>query len=241
MNDIPITLTPGNLAPNPCYSSEQARLNAYIAATQASLPPGYTTIITSQTAPGPDQRTYIWCQVDANNRIIGFFTFANGQWQTINPTTPYLIPGEFRTFDPGQYTPVAPWYLCDGSVTGVPDLRGCFLVGQGQRVLPSGSTDTATNFVAGTTGGRQNVILDATEIPAHSHLLQGVNFAASSVASSSYLTVTRINASTAQPGWISGGNSTGLDSTGNPNPPDPVSFVPPYYVVAIMQWRPDLA
>lgn len=240
MNDIPITLTPGNLAPNPCYSSEQARLNAYIAATQASLPPGYTTIITSQTAPGPDQRTYIWCQVDANNRILGFFTFANGQWQTINPTTPYLIPGEFRTFDPGLYTPIAPWFLCDGSVTGVPDLRGCFLVGQGQRVLPSGSTDTATNFVAGTNGGRQNFILTNDQIPAHSHLLLGVaNFGSTTPDANSNLP-TQHNA-TSKPGWISGGNTTGNDANGNPNPPNPVNTVPPYYVVAIMQWRPDLA
>lgn len=115
MISIAISHTMGNLPPNPCFTSEQDRANAYDAAQQFSLPINFTTVIVSMTAPGPDDRDKVWVSVDGSGRILGTFLFSNGAWQTINPVAPYIVPGEFREYDPAWYTPVAPWFAC---VTG---------------------------------------------------------------------------------------------------------------------------
>src|ERR1700761_5475403 len=168
---VPVTLTAGNLPPNPCYTSEQARYNAFTAATQASLPPGYTTVIVSMTAPGPDDRDKSWLQVDGSHRIVVFCTFANGQWRRASPAPPYLVPGEYRWYDPSLYTPVAPWFPCDGTVTGVAKWNGRMMVASGTRDTPAAQTftnadgsvvtrvDTTTNFVAGATGGEEQHVI----------------------------------------------------------------------------------
>lgn len=239
---IQIDLTPDSLGVNPCYTSEQQRLNDYVAHIQATLPINFTTVIVSATAPGPDDRDKLWIQVDGNGRIVSVNTFSNGQWQTINPVAPYLIPGEFRQYDPSLYTPVAPWFACDGSVTGVPDLRGRFLVATGQRTtppnqtftLPDGTTvtraDTNTNFASGAQGGEELHILIPTEIPTHAHTpLTASNFEG--------------QGSGGQENFGgSGGPTRFLDPTtgffgGNYNGHN---NLPPYYAVAMMQWRPDL-
>lgn len=57
-------------------------------------------------------------------------------------------------------TPPAGWVLCDGS-NGTPDLRGRFVVG-------FQSTDVDYNTI-GKTGGASAVILNANQLPSHSH------------------------------------------------------------------------
>lgn len=237
-----VILTPPVLPPNPCYANEQARANDYFNRAQASLPEGYTTVIVSQIAPGPDQRDVLWARVDGSGRFLGLYTFSNGQWQTINPTTPYLIPGEFRHYDTNLYTPVAPWFPCDGSIANatppVPDLRGCFLVGTGLRVLPAGSTDTATNFTNGMTGGREGVIQTAGMVPTHPHGIIGVagegnNSGGGILPNSLFGTAPGFS------GLITG--PQGVDGNGVALPPSPTPVLPPYTAYPIMQWRPDLA
>lgn len=244
-SQLPVTLTAGNLPPNPCYSganAEQQRLNAYVGATSASLPPGYTTVITSMTAPGPDQRTYIWCQVDSNNRILGFYTFSNGSWQTIAPATPYLNPGEIRMYDPALYTPVAPWYPMDGTVIGVANFQGTYIVGAGARTLNAAQIaagDTATVFTQGTPGGaEQNFLTNITQIPAHLHASpDGVPFllyGGSEVSVQGGSIGCTIDGATAKTGGVTNA-TTGVTST------NPFQVLPPYQPVHFMQWRPDLA
>lgn len=243
---LPVILTPSSLGPSPCYTGpnqEQLRFNDYVGHIQATLPANFTTVIVSSSAPGPDDRDKIWIQVDGSGRIISVNTFSNGQWQTINPTTPYLIPGEFREYDPALYTPIAPWFPCDGTVPNVRDRKGTFPVCIGMRTLPSGSTDTATNFVDGTTGGRETLILADSNIPAHLHTLTGIPGAGTANPNPTVLAVDNTAGSgfLPNPGFIRGGNTTGLAVDGiTPNPPISASTLPPYFPVNYMQWRPDL-
>lgn len=243
---VPVTLIAGSLGPNPCYTSEQARYNAFTAATQASLPDGYTTIIESQSAPGPDDRYKIWLQVDGNNRIVGFFTFTNGSWQMAAPASPYLNPGEIREYDPNFYTPIAPWFPMDGTVTGVANRQGYLVVGAGQRTLTAAqvaSGDTASIFVAGTAQGRENALLTAQNMPAHGQNLNGekISFSASPGGLVFGVYDPGALSSTPTAGYVSGGNTTGLDVNGNPNPPIATPIIPPVLPTYWMQWRPDLA
>lgn len=240
---VAIDLTAGELDPNVCFTDEQSRFNAYVAAIQSSLPINFTTAIVSASAPGPDDRDKIWIKVDGAGRILGTFLFSNGQWQTIFPTNPTQMPGEIREYDPAFYTPAQSaeecWFPMDGTVAGVADRRGCFVVGGGQRVLPTGSTDTNTNFVAGATGGRETAVLVANNIPAHSHNLKGSAGAFPPVVGPQFCVSDNFGTPTA--GYVTGGNTTGTSADGvTPNPPQALITLPPYAVTYWMQWRPDL-
>lgn len=246
---IPVSLVPQSLSSNTCYPSEQARLVDFVAHINATLPINFTSIIVSPTAPGPDDRDKLWAQVDGNNQILGINTYANGAWNVMFPPAPYVCLGEFRFYDPSLSTPpqtaLQPWFPCDGSVTGVPDMRGRFIVGTGQRTLPPGSTDTNTNFTTGLAGGSETLALAPANICAHSHTLLGVDaFGTTTPDTSAHLPRNGSGGvtATADLGWVADGNTTGKDSvTGLPNPPTPAPTLPPYYAAAIMQWRPDLA
>lgn len=233
---LTVTLIPQNLDPNVCYPNEQTRFNDFVQHTQGTLPDGFTPVIISSTAPGPDQRTFLWAKVDGNNAIQDVLTFSNGSW---NGLPKPWIPGEYKEYDPSHYTPVAPWFPCDGTVAGVLDRRGTFTVCAGQRVLPVGSTDQATNFIFGTVVGRENTFLIAANLPAHSHTLIG--FANQFIEGGGGGTGVKPNTGQPQvPGYIAGGNTTGNDGSGNPNLPIPVVTFSPAFPVNYMQWRPDL-
>lgn len=234
MASISIQHTMGNLPPNPCFTSEQQRANAYDAAQQFSLPINFTTAIVQQTAPGPDDRDKIWVMTDGAGRYVATLLFSNGSWQMNAPAAPYLEIGDFKSYDPGLQSPVAPWFACDGSVPGVPDFRGRVLMGTGQRVLPAGSTDTNTNFPYGVVGGSETVAITMPQIPSHTHppLAGETGFLEIGPGTIAY--------GAGSPGASTVGITTGptggqLDGTtqGHPN-------LPPYYPVAWKQWRPDL-
>lgn len=242
MSQIAISLVPGNLPPNPCYATEQARFNDYVKNIQSSLPINFTTVIVSASAPGPDDRDKIWLQVDGNGRILGLNTFANGQWETLLPSAPYLVTGEIRIYDPGLYTPVAPWFACNGTVPGVPNLQGTFIVGAGQRTLTTAQIaagDTATSFTSGVVGGaEQNFLTDIQQVPSHSHPPLG--------SAQSFICATPGGSIVAAAGGgvaqqVSTGSAGGV---GNPpagiSTTNPFKVLVPYYPANFMQWRPDL-
>lgn len=239
---LPVTLTPQSLNPGICYTSEQRRLNDFVQHIAAELGINFTPTLLQSTAPGPDDRDKIWVQVDGSNAIQDILTFSNGAWNGI--PKPW-IPGEFKYYDPALYVPAAPWFPCDGSVSlvnaqnvGVPDLRGRFLVASGMRIAPAAQTftnpdgttvsrtDSTTNFLAGNTGGEEQHVLIKGELPNYSlalNLLQGDagigrGDGAQAIAAQSILA------------------ELDLGGTFNPH-----NNIPPYYVLAIMQWRPDLA
>lgn len=236
-----VVLLPQNLSPGVCYANEQERFIDYARHLQGSLPINFTATIMSSSAPSPDDRDKAWLAVDGDNRILGLYTFSGGQWKQAAPTVPYLVIGEFRWYDPSLYTPSAPWYVCDGTTTGVPDLSGQFLVCTGQRAAPAAvtytnadgttvtRTDTNTNFGNKQTGGEETHVITAPELPGNS-LLPGykplVN-AANSYAAQEFVT----NAA-------NGGTLNLAVPLGNFNAHN---NLPPYYAAALMQWRPDLA
>lgn len=236
---IPVTLTPQSLDLNVCYKNEQERFSDYAAHLAASIPSGFTPVIVSSASPSPDNRTAVWVQVDGNNAILDVLTFSNGAW---NGLPKPWIPGEFKYYDPSFYTPLAPWYPCDGSVTGVPDLRGRFIVATGQRTTPPVQTftladgtivtrqDNNTNFAQGAIGGEETHVLIEGELPnlnlqSHLHTSAGAGSGGGAYADAQGSTP----------------NTTGEAYAALDGDFDAHNNLPPYYALAMMQWRPDLS
>jgi microcystin-dependent protein len=118
--------------------------------------------------------------------------------------------GEIRIFA-GNYAPEG-WALCDGSVLpitgnealysllgtayggdgvktfGLPDLRGRIPIGQGKS--PAGTT-----YPLGQKVGTETVVLDQTQVPAHTHTLMASSTAAGSGAPSGNYLATSVNSS----------------------------------------------
>lgn len=242
---LPVNLTPQSLNPGVCYANEQQRLNDFVQHIAAQLGINFTPTLLQATAPGPDDRDKIWVQVDGSNAIQDVLTFSNGGWNGL--PKPFVL-GHVEHYDPQLYTPAAPWYPCDGSVSlvnaqgvGVPDLRGRTLICAGQRVaspamtvtLPDGTVvvqqDPSTNFTAGNIGGTESVFLTQDQNGAHWHttgatgaqfVVKQVGFGGELSGSGEHFQVPN----TSMSGLSSGHNNLG-----------------PYYVFPIMQWRPDLA
>lgn len=164
-----ITFIPGSLSPNPCYTSEQARYNAYIAALQGYID-SPSNILIQQTTPDPDDRSKVWVQVDGSNRITGIYTFANGSWQTQYFPPSVSLPGVVLDYYGEMGSIVAPYYLCNGqTITGAingtlvtPDLMGKVILGSGQATGGS-------NFPHRSTGGEETNVLTIPKIPIHNH------------------------------------------------------------------------
>ena len=113
------------------------------------------------------------------------------------------------------------WALCDGSNGITPDLRGRFILGQGQGT-------GLTNRLLDASGGAETVTLDITNIPPHSH-----PFIDNSPAGFTYKLGENTNANKtaiesfqliASNTWNTGGNSTGQTV--------PHNNMPPFYVLA---------
>jgi microcystin-dependent protein len=105
--------------------------------------------------------------------------------------------GEIRLFS-GNYAPNG-WNICDGTTLDMstnqllyaiigttyggdgvtnfklPDLRGRVIVGQGTGTIPSPTPTPLTNRTIGQVGGVENVTLQVSQMPAHSHLLLATN------------------------------------------------------------------
>lgn len=103
--------------------------------------------------------------------------------------------GEIRLFS-GNYAPEG-WSICDGSTLNIstnqilfsvigttyggdgvtnfklPDLRGRVIVGQGTGSMPNGTA--LTPRVIGQTGGVEQVTLQVSEMPAHTHNFQATS------------------------------------------------------------------
>lgn len=228
---INLTIIPSSLQPNPCYTgplAEQQRWNDYCAHGQIALPINFTTVIVSSTAPGPDDRDKLWVRVDGSNAILDILTFSNGSWNGL--PKPWEL-GELKIYDPSLNSPISPWFPCDGSVVGVPDLRGRSFIFNGQRILVAGSTDANTNFVAGTSGGEERHTLIAAEIPPVPVNGTGSN-------TENFIS---FNFETTNGGGLQGPGNVGRGGTANTaGGGGSHNNIHPYYVAAVKQWRPDL-
>jgi len=164
-----ITFIPGTLPPNPCYISEQARYNAYIAALQGYID-SPSNVLIQQTTPDPDDRTKLWVQVDVSNRITGIYTFANGSWQTQYVPASVQLPGIVLDYYGLAGTIVAPYYICNGqTITG--DINGTLITPDllGKVILGTGQATGGSNFPHRSTGGTEVVALTIGQMPIHDH------------------------------------------------------------------------
>ncbi len=164
-----ITFVPGTLPPNPCYTSEQQRYNAYISQLQGSIN-SPSNVLIQQTTPDPDDRDKVWVQVDGSNRITGIFTFANGSWQTQYVAPVVNLAKMCFPFWGSIGDIVAPYYLCNGQTVTTP-ISGTVTVPDmpGRTVLGTGTAATGTNFPHLSTGGTETETLTVPQIPSHKH------------------------------------------------------------------------
>jgi len=117
----------------------------------------------------------------------------------------------------GVLIPPPTWALCDGT-NGTPDLRGRFILGQGQGV-------GLINRVYDTSGGAETVTLDLSHIPSHSHYYTYSDFDNGRIASSG------TNRDVLYGGNVKGThtNPIGGNSAGQTVPH---TIMPPFYVLA---------
>ena len=112
-----------------------------------------------------------------------------------------FYPGMIMMFN--SATPPANWLLCDGT-NGTPDLRARFVMQQ----YPSATFDF------GETGGTGSIVLDITQMPAHTHDFDTHNLIGTSL------------------GAGNGTSPSGAsDATSSAGGADPVEILPPYYVL----------
>lgn len=112
-------------------------------------------------------------------------------------------PGMIMMFN--SATPPANWLLCDGT-NGTPDLRGRFIMHQ----YPPATFDF------GETGGTGSVVLDITQMPAHTHDFDTHNGIGDSL------------------GAGDAALPSGSEATSAEGNADPVDILPPYYVLTFI-------
>lgn len=230
---MPITpqLVANQVSPGQCFPGNlQLLLNLIAQNMKVTGLDSSTFFSYGPTTPPTDAQGMPWLKTDASFGGLGWFTFAGGAW------TPLLSPFQTGMIIPNFLNPPPnsdPFFYCDGIQNArgftTPDLRGRFLINTGQRVLPSGSTDTATNYTPGLTGGGETSVVAAQNIPAHQHTLIGAAQYGSTV-SDPNAALPESNLGGPRTGFITGGNSTGTNQvTGDPNPPVPLPVLNPYF------------
>ena len=239
---MPITpgLVANSLAPGSCYPpSLQLLLNLIAQNLSVTGLASSTFFSFGPSTPPVDAQGMPWLKTDAQHGFLGVYTFAGGAW------TPQLSPFITGMVIPIFTNPPAnsdPWFLCDGIQTArgftTPNLQGRTLICTGTRTLPSGSTDTATNYTSGLTGGMENVALTASNIPAHGHGALASQISASSVVDSRISWFdNKVTPADAIDGLIVGGNTTGISSDGSTyNPPVPTQILNPYYAMPMYMY-----
>lgn len=181
------------------------------------------------TTPPVDAQGMPWIKTDAQFGLLGIYTFAGGEWR---PAQPPFITGMVIPIFSGLPVNSDPWFFCDGTTYRgfvTPDLRGRHIVCTGTRTLPSGSTDTATNYTLGLTGGGETVVETASNIPAHQHDLISRGPLSVGGGGGGGTSFIPNSLGTANGGLVTGGNTTGTAGDGSANPPVPLQILNPYY------------
>lgn len=176
-----IDLSSVKLPDGTCFpGSMQDLLDLIVDSMQAELPDSVTLFNFGPNTPPTEREDQPWIKTSGTGQLLGIYTFTNGNWE---PQDPPFTTGDILMFSGSEGDIQPPWYVCNGQtiqsiqnnqITNqivLPDLRGRFIVGTGQRVLPTGSSDTATDFATGQTGGEETHVLTVPELPAHAHNL----------------------------------------------------------------------
>jgi len=92
MANTTIPMTPPNFPPGYCYPASPQQLANDIVTFGGSVifPSTAAGIIVSSTAPPSSSRNLVWGKVDANNNLLGVFTFSQqyNLWVNKHPLTP---------------------------------------------------------------------------------------------------------------------------------------------------------
>jgi len=232
---MPITpqLVANQTPPGTCYPGTLQQLLALIAQNLKVTGLDSSTFFSyGPTTPPTDAQGMPWLKTDASFGGLNWYTFAGGQW------TPLLSPFQTGMIIPNFLNPPVdsdPWFFCDGTQGArgftTPDLRGRFLINTGQRTLPAGSTDTATNYTLGLTGGGETTTIAQGNVPAHLHnVITSGPQSWSATNGGTQCPPSQLSDAGPVGGLITGGNTTGTNATTNqPNPPNPLPILNPYF------------
>lgn len=166
-----IPITPQQLPSGFCPQDYQGMWNAFAAAGYVTLPDSLAQIV--KQASKPTDSTVVWIQLDGLGRPVRTYTFAQGAWLSLHPQVPgqtvwwFSALPDFTLFDGGDANPLTDisgpmWQKALDSNGNL--ISAKFPLTQG--TLPSGTTVNLGN-----TGGEENHILQASEIPAHTHFM----------------------------------------------------------------------
>lgn len=135
---------------------------------------GIGCIFNKQTIEGLSNDSTTLCSCEAIQTVAGLYNKDTMTVDKLSVTkefnllpTGIIVAWTGTTDAKGTIITKAPdgWALCDGSIKGVPDLSGKFILGYGG----SGKGKTIKGI-----GGKETVALTASQLPAHSHSLTGV-------------------------------------------------------------------
>lgn len=180
----PVTIEAGILSPPACYSTDQERFEAFVAAMTAFLSGDFAAPIIQAATPDPADNDKLWVKLNGGTPeySLGLYLYQDGAWKRAQPLVP--APGTVQWFngntdivltgvfaddksailnldlDDGD-TANPYWRVCDGT-NGTPDLMGRVLVGAG-----SGSGLTTRTF--GDTGGEEDHVMTSDESRDHKH------------------------------------------------------------------------
>lgn len=175
-------VTPGELGPGFCPTSEQVRLNAYAAALAVTFPLGLFNGSYGNATPPPDMQSFPWYRLNSDGSPDRWYVYFNGAWVSPNPIAandtaairffqgPYA---SISTYDGGDTnTPGSasgPMWVVIGQTTG-----GATDYGSMGGLMPIGVSAT---YAQGMTGGAASATLTLPNMPPHSHTPQGgLNF-----------------------------------------------------------------
>ena len=231
MSTTNLTLQPGSLPSGFCYpSTPQELLNKFMEVSYAVFGGTNQTFVIGASTPASTDRDKPWIKLDANDAVEGIYYYS-GAWIRKHPvpaSSSYraLWVGtttELLTFDGGVNEAVGsdgytgPMWEVDT------DFAAKTLIGPG--TLPS----TSTVVGAGTQGGAEQVELDTTNLPAHSHP------PVSGGGVSAFLT--KSNGSAALWNILGGGTAQMAESTvtGETGSGTPFSIMPPYRGIYVIK------
>lgn len=167
--DAPISFTVGELEEGYCFTSWQTTLEDFFAAVSGYLPGAYNTFNYGSQTPSSDDRGKPWFRLNSDGSPDRWYVFFDGMWVSPHPIEPE--DDEVRIWSGSE----ADISLKDGGNTNAVTLTdGPFwrranaynartVVGVG--TLPDSGTVIAVND----TGGEDEVELDTTELPSHTH------------------------------------------------------------------------
>lgn len=170
MATLNVTNIPGSLPSGYCWpAAPQTFYNDIIQLLTSYVTGQFSSFVFGADTPDPEYNDLPWIKVDAQNNLVGLYTYGQyGLWARAHPV-PYSsdirmlwvgLEADLKTFDGGEDTPVTattgPFWEVDHNF----DFR--FPLGPG-------TSPDATVVAVGDTGGVEDVTLTEAQMPLHGH------------------------------------------------------------------------